>query len=246
MSAPVIELDAVGRASLASILSDVPETATTIARLRADRCRVWSCGDTVLVSCDSLAPGEPMAFGNDAAAILAMLAEVPGWRAVDVAPRAADALAALLAEHGIAVQPVADIYFATGDAPEVEPRAEARMLGGRDADLLDASREAFAAIDPSLGEPLHIAAGAIVNGALVSLCAVNALTHRHANLAVATLPDWRNRGFATAAAALVTAGVVRTRRRALWSCAETNLPSLAIARALGYQESSRRTLLVRE
>ncbi|MGI9254012.1 MAG: GNAT family N-acetyltransferase [Thermomicrobiales bacterium] len=141
---------------------------------------------------------------------------------------------------------VPDIYLTTRDAPAVPDAPPARLLRSADAPALEAVRGAFAAIDPAMGHPFKVGAAAFADDRIVSIAAITAMTPRYANISVATLPEWRDRGHATAAAAILTAGIAATKRIALWSCSETNGPSLAIARGLGFEEVTQRTFLVRE
>ncbi len=88
-------------------------------------------------------------------------------------------------------------------------------------------------------EPM--AAGAVVDGRLVGLAHVSAITERHANIGVSTLEPWRGRGFATAAASIVARVVSETGRTPVWSAGEGNTASLRVAAKVGFEEVSRRT-----
>ena len=57
-----------------------------------------------------------------------------------------------------------------------------------------------------------VAAGALVDGGLVALACTTARTEKHADLGVVTLEGWRGRGLATACAALVADGILRSGR----------------------------------
>ncbi len=59
-----------------------------------------------------------------------------------------------------------------------------------------------------------------------------------------THETFRGQGYATAAAALVIEEVRKRGRTPVWSCGAHNEPSLAIARKLGFRETSRRLYLI--
>jgi RimJ/RimL family protein N-acetyltransferase len=240
------ELDAVGRAALAALLPDTPENVISNHLLKTGNCRVWSERDCVLLESEQYAPGEPHLIGSEVSSLLALLRERPEWRAANIDPRIASAMSEELAAIGIAVQLVEDRYFNRADAPDVPAAPEARLLRSADAATLARAREAFAGFDPALGAPWTIGAGSFDGDEIVSLAAVTAQTPRYANISAVTLPEWRDKGHATAAAAVLSGAIVRGKRKALWSCAESNGPSLAIAEALGFTEATTRTYLVRE
>lgn len=242
----VTELDAVGRAALATLLPDTPENVISRALLQTGRCRAWRALDAVSIESETAAPSEPHLVGSDPGSLLELLRARPDWRAASVDPRAASAVAEALAGDGLAVRRVEDIYFITGDAPEPPPGPGARLLRSADSDVLAAALPAFAVLDPALGQPWTIGAASYAGDRMASLAAVTAQTPKFANISVVTLPELRNRGHATAAAAALAAAIVRGKRKALWSCAEKNVPSLAIARALGFTEAARRVYLVRD
>jgi predicted GNAT family acetyltransferase len=89
-----------------------------------------------------------------------------------------------------------------------------------------------------------IAAAAILDREIVALCHTTARTVQYADLGVATLPAWRNRGLASATAALVASEVQSAGQTPVWSTRATNLASLRVARKLGFQEVSRRIYLI--
>jgi predicted GNAT family acetyltransferase len=61
---------------------------------------------------------------------------------------------------------------------------------------------------------------------------------------VATLPAYRRRGFATAAAALVATAIQAGGRIPVWSCGETNQASLRVATNLGFEPVLRRVYII--
>lgn len=246
MSEDVRVLETVERAAFAALLPDTPESLITKSLLAEGQLRLLACADAVLATESPLEPEEPMAFGSNPAAIVATLQACGSWAAVSVVPRAADEVARLLmSEHGVTTRRVIDRYLVRGNDPALSPPANARLLAKADAPLLEASYEAFEAVLPGIMRETPIRAATIIDGHIVSMGVVNARTQRHANVAVATLPDWRGNGYGTAVAEVAVHAVLQTKRRAVWSSAETNVPSLAIARHLGFEDTTERVYLIR-
>jgi RimJ/RimL family protein N-acetyltransferase len=239
------EVDAVGRAALFTLLPDAPENVISLHVLHTGRCRVWGERDCVLIESD-FALGEPHLIGSVTDSIVALLQERPEWTAANVASKIAGPVADALEGLGMALHQTPDIYLATATPPTLRVGHPARLLRAADAELVAEAMDKFAALDPALGQPGLIAAGSFDGDKLVSMAAITARTERFANVSAVTLQDWRGQGYATAAAAVLTAAVAGTRRQALWSCAESNTASLAIANALGYREIARRVYLVRD
>lgn len=246
MSDEVRVLESVERSAFAALLPDTPESLITKSLLAEGALRLLACADAVLATASPLEPDEPMAFGSNPAAIVATLHAAPDWRAVSVVPRAADEVARLLHESGVNTRAVRDIYFSRGPEPAVTPPANARLLNRNDSLLLAAHQTALDAVLPGITRESPIRAATIIDGAIVSFGSVNARTARHANLAVATLPEWRGNGYGTAVAMVLAHAVLQTKRRPVWSSAETNLPSLAIARRLAFEETTERVYLIRD
>jgi GNAT superfamily N-acetyltransferase len=89
------------------------------------------------------------------------------------------------------------------------------------------------------------AAAAIVDDEFVALAHTTARSDRYADIGVATLPAWRNRGLASATAALVAREVQSAGQTPVWSTGATNKASLRVARKLGFIEVARRRYLIR-
>jgi predicted GNAT family acetyltransferase len=89
-------------------------------------------------------------------------------------------------------------------------------------------------------------AGVVKNGLLVSVAYTFAQTELHADVGVVTRDDWRGQGLATMCAALMCQAVQDRGRTPVWSTGGTNLPSLQVARKLGFREVSRRVYLIPE
>jgi len=91
-----------------------------------------------------------------------------------------------------------------------------------------------------------VVAGAVVEGRVVAIAHTSGHSRRHADIGVFTHPDWRGRGLATAAAALVARQVQAAGQTLVWSAGEDNVASLRVAHKLGFAEVSRRTYVILE
>lgn len=237
------------RETLADALGDTPETVISVHALRRGYCRAYANEAASIVQWDEQ-PGEPVGFGDDAAALWDLLQSVDGWFCVEVTPGCAAALGPLIAaETGRRVRYYGAIYYTlTVPAAHFHDTA-VRLLAVADLPLLDAApREiqgaGFGGTRGLLEEGM--VAGAIVDGALVAIAHTSALTPRHVDIGVATLEGWRGRGFATAAASLVAQQVQATGRTSVCSTGEDNVASRRVAERLGFVEVGRRMYVIVE
>lgn len=230
---------------LADALGDTPETVISHHLLTTGACRAWYAGDVrqpraVAVQADAF-PAEPTVFGESAAAIDRLLPHLEGWTSINVPAVHARELErpVAIAAGTLSFSTLEDVYHVLdGPLAEVEPHADVRLLTPEDAALL----EGMSQLAGDVGET--IVAAAIVEGEIVSLAHTFAWSPRYVDLGVTTHEDWRGRGLATSAAALVAAEVFRRGRVPVWSCGASNEPSLRIARRLGFRETSRRLYLI--
>lgn len=240
--------------ALADALGDSPETVIAGHVLRRGFARAHVVGTATRFSAaivENLAfcPDEPIGFGADPDALWALLRSLRGWSCVNVPPAiAADVGRLVTAATGQPVRYLDDLYHVL-DRPAARVRHEAvRLLGPEDARLLEAAPpDVRGAGYRSALELLTegIAAAAVVAGGVVAIAHTAARSERHADLGVATLPAWRDRGFATAAAALVAERVGAAGQRPVWSTGATNAASVRVARKLGFIEVARRTYVIR-
>ena len=84
------------------------------------------------------------------------------------------------------------------------------------------------------------AAGAVVDGQLVSVAFTSARAGRHSEVGVVTTEPWRGRGFSTSAAALICAYIQSAGQTAVWSTSKDNVASRRVGDKLGFVEVSRR------
>ena len=89
-------------------------------------------------------------------------------------------------------------------------------------------------------------AGAVVNGQLVAVAYVGALTRHYGEITIHTTPDSRNQGLSSASASLVAAHLQQQGRTPVWYTGADNGPSLRVARKLGFEEVSRPIYVIKE
>jgi len=77
---------------------------------------------------------------------------------------------------------------------------------------------------------------ALVDGEAVSIASIFTESERYADLAVATHPAFRGKGYSTAAAHALCQNVLAKGRVPVWNTSTDNLASIAISRKLGFRE----------
>jgi hypothetical protein len=251
---PAVELDSAGCAVLAGALGDTPETVISVHQLRRGLCRALVLGPPERPQAAMLQlradPAEPTGFGDDPAGLWRLLRELDGWTCVNVPLALGSPLAEqIAAETGRTCRLHEDVYHVLTRPAIPRPQPDVRRLTAEDLPLLEAA-------EPDLGPPgwnwggattllsMGIVAGAVADGRLVAITHTGAVSERHADVGVATLPAWQGRGLATAAAALVCAGIQATGRTPVWSAGAGNQASLRVARKLGFVEVLRRVYVI--
>ncbi|MFM9108395.1 MAG: GNAT family N-acetyltransferase [Chloroflexota bacterium] len=249
---------------LADALGESPETVMSIHRLRRGLARAWAAGDPVAAPAaavvqGTLLPDEPHVFGEDAAAIAALLREVPGWVCVNAPAAVAPALARIIERdtgRPCALGP--EVYLTL---PEPEPAAAtaaaaqhgpapARLLGPADLPLLEAATIPLGMAGWRFGDAARLLAEGIAAGAaegedLLAVAFTSALGERFAEIGVVTREDARGRGLAGAGAAIVRDALLAAGVAPVWSTSADNAASLRVAARLGFREVSRRVYVCR-
>ncbi len=240
---------------LLAMLVENPETVISIHLLTRGNCNVYISGDhrlrPVAVLQAKELPSEPIAFGSDANAIWQELVHVKGWQCIlvdkEVALQLGETISSQLKTR---VSFLDDVYHVPQEQVLPFENESVRRLMPEDLTLLETlPREAqpigfWGDLQTSLREGL--VAGAIVEGKVVATCFVAARGHRYVDIGVYVLENYRRRGLATAAASFVTRSVESDRLIPVWSCGSHNLPSLKLARKLGFVEVSKRTYVIIE
>lgn len=235
---------------LARALGDSPATVIPLHQLHTHQATAWYSGPPAAPHALVIqANPEPTAFGNDAAAVYAILQQLPHWFCVECAAELAKDLQNHLMAAGRPSVLYADIYYTLrgplGTLPP--PVLPVRLLTSDDLPVwLDAPPEfhnlGFATPQAVLEQGW--AAGAFAGGKLVALAHTSALSPTYADVGVYTDPVWRGRKLATAVAELVMEQVCVQGRTPLWSTGEDNHASRRIAHKLGLEECLRRTYVI--
>ena len=240
---------------VADVLGDTPETAIPTHLLRQGLADAYVCGsstkfDAVIVQSRSLLH-EPWCFGDDPHAACKLLSQISGWSGRGISPNVhvnlAGPLSTLIQQEGhFRVRRYGDLYHTLIGRLHSFSVREVRPLDMGDADLLSTShtdphRLGFNTFEDLLTD--GVAAGAVVNGKLVSLAHTNAVTAGYGDIGVATDDEWRGMGLATASACIVARHLLERGKTPVWSTGEDNMPSLRVATKLGFTEESRRVYL---
>ena len=234
---------------LAGTLPDSPQTVITISQLRRGLAQAYVVGNEMdwetAVIFDPGQPGEPTAFGRNAAQIAEVMADLPDWFCVNVAADLAPQVGPFLApKMGCPVRYYGDIYHTLTVPPPSFSQPAVCRLTAADLPLLQAAPDMIRGHDPARMLAEMCAAGAVVDGRIVAIAQNYALSDRYGDIGVTTLPDFRGQGLAAAAAALVARALQRNGRVPVWSCGEDNYASLRVAEKLGFQYDSRRTYII--
>lgn len=233
---------------LAAALGESPETVISHHLLTSRLCDAWVVGDVrqpraVIVQAHAF-PEEPIIHGFSAPDIARIIPYVPDWVTFSTPLNLVSALERPVTrtKDATSLRTVVDVYHVLdGPITEVPPHEHVRLLTDEDLALTIAVDELQqnSAYKPVIG-------AAVIEGELVSIAHTFAWSPLYVDIGVTTHESYRNQGMATAAAAMVIAEVKRRGRVPVWSCGIDNLPSLQIARKLGFRETSRRLYLIPE
>jgi RimJ/RimL family protein N-acetyltransferase len=240
---------------LLTTLPENPETVICIHLLTRGDCNVSMSRDrrlglTAVLQSKAL-PAEPVGFGSDANALWQELSKVRSWQCILADGEVAPALGEIISSQ--LKTPVCfldDIYHVPRGQVLSFENESVRRLVPHDLPLLEVlPRDAqpigfWGDLRTSLRKGL--VAGAIVEGKIVATSFVAARGQRYADIGVYALENHRRRGLATAAASAVARSVQSDGLVPVWGCGSHNLPSLKLARKLGFVEVSRRTYVIIE
>jgi hypothetical protein len=231
---------------LAAALGDSPETVISHHLLTTRACNAWCVGDVrqpraIVVQAHAF-PAEPTMFGESADDIARIIPFVRDWTTFCVPAAHARGLERPIANavRTGALSTLEDVYHVLdGELPDIEPNPDVRLLTADDAELL-----AGMPVHAEIANDGAIIAAAILEGEVVSLAHTFAWSPLYVDIGVTTHEDWRNHGYATSAAFLVTREIRTRGRTPVWSCGSHNEPSLRVAARLGFRETSRRVYII--
>ncbi|MYB96270.1 GNAT family N-acetyltransferase [Candidatus Poribacteria bacterium] len=237
---------------LSDVIGDTPTTVISASRLKQGACSAYVVGTlpdvTAALVFDAYCPDEPSGFGTDAEALWQLLKATDGWSCINVDTSCATSLGALIeADRDTTIRYYGDVYHALLKPVHCYPNKVVRLLTPEDGTRL---AKAPAEVQGN-GYKTHtkmitdgIAAGAIVDNNIVAIAHTYAENNLHADIGVSTIETWREKGFATAAAALVAQEIQARGKVPVWSCGEDNIASLRVAQKLGFTEVGRRTYVI--
>lgn len=247
------EDDAAGLVAIARFIGERPETLMSLEQARRGRCRLTLRGELAALEAVAVQPaafpGDVSLYGDDLAAVWALLQQLEGWRAADVAPAQARPLAEWL---GWAQRrPVVfsrELFFTLDDPAPAFPHPAVRLLTAADLPLLEAATAPLGMGDWRFGSAAAllaegVVAGAVLDDAVAAVAFTAAQGARYADVGVATRSAAHGRGLATAAAALVCAAVQAGGRIPVWGASADNAASLRVAAKLGFHEVGQRVYL---
>jgi GNAT superfamily N-acetyltransferase len=237
---------------LIDALGDTPQTVIPCHQLRRGlaRCRVAGnlpdFAAAVVQSIDN--PKEPSGFGRDPAALWRLLRDLPGWECISVTAALAEPLRRLVeSERGVPARLYGDVYHVLTRTAAVYEHPWVRQLTVADLPLIAAAPTEVQGTNWGSARVMveeGFAAAAVVDGRLVAIAQVGALTARHADIGVATLDLYRRQGLSSAAASLVANWAQANGRIPVWSTGEDNIASLRVAQKLGFVEVARRLYVI--
>ncbi len=237
---------------LANALGDTAETVDSVHSLRRERCKAYVAGNPSRFDGAILQPNdwptEPEGFGADPQVLWNLLKSVRGWTCVLVDSECAPILEKIIErEMGVRLRYLEAVYHVLTKPVSAFHNETVRQLALADLELLQSAPSEFS--DSLWGSPRAllsegIVACAIVSEKIVASAFTAARSERYADIGVYTHKDFRCRGFATAAASIVARRVQEAGQTPAWGAGEDNIPSLQVARKLGFNEVSRRTYVI--
>ena len=242
--------------ALADALGEGPDRVISVARLQQKQCRAYVLGDpehfeAVIVE-DYLAPEEPAGYGQSAAALWELLRTVPDWTCINVATEVAAELGTMIqVAKGRNIRYYSDVYYSLTEPlsdtlPHTAAAGVVRQLTADDHLLLVDSpvelREHLGDLRGLITERAVVTA--LDEGTIVAIAQVYAESEEYADIGVFTLEAWRNRGLATAAAAILIQGIQAAGKIPAWSTGEDNHASMKVAEKLGFTKQGQRTYVI--
>ncbi|RKU31689.1 hypothetical protein C6497_01335 [Candidatus Poribacteria bacterium] len=237
---------------LADCLEDKPITVIPLSRLKTGMCSVYTSGVlpsfSAVVIFDRYCPDELMGFGHDVNAMWNLLKSKQGWSCICVETEHAESLGNLIKKTtNFSVRYYGDIYHTLEQPVRYIRNESVRKLTLQDIKIIkrapkEIQGNGYLTIKSMLTD--GIVAGAIVDNHLVSIAHTYAETNRYTDIGVYTIYQFRTKGFAIAAASLVSKEIQANGKIPVWSCGEDNYASLKVAQKIGFTEVDRRIYVI--
>lgn len=247
------ELNQAERHHLMSVIGEAPDRLMSQEQLRRGLCRAYVLGPLehpmAAAVQPSAFPGDVSLYGNDAQAIFALLRQLEGWMAADIAAAQARPVAEWLGWATRRKVTFSREHYFTLESPVpsfTDPTV--RMLGEADLPLLEVATEPLGMGDWRFGSAAALlaeglAAGAVIKGELVAVAFTAAAGERYEDVGIVTREDARGKGLATSAASLVCAAIQEGGRVPVWGTSAENRASQRVAAKLGFREVAQRVYL---
>jgi len=216
---------------LAKALPDIPRWIETRSMLLSGRCEVRglkSAGETVFIVL-SHETGLMVVVGRPDLQEIAACSEL-GCETVLTTVENAGYVSRALPEW----RAVSALLHLPGDKPLPAPDTETRLISIKDLEGIGALPETL--IDELVLASRHSpVAAAFADGLPVSFCYAASLTEGLWDVSIDTLEPYRKRGFAEAAVIFMIDHMKKGGRVPVWGAEEWNLPSINLAKKLGFE-----------
>lgn len=193
-------------------------------------------------------PDEPFAIGEDAEAIWKLLQRVRGWYCVNVRMDLGPSVARVLErELSLSTKLHGDVYFLLQQPAVSYHHPAVKLLTAADAPLIDRAPPelrggGYVSTVQMVTE--GIAAGAVLDGRLVSIMVMSGYSERYADIGGHTLEPWRDQGLGSAELYMVSREAQARGLTPVWSTGEDNSQSQRVARKVGFHEFGRRSYVI--
>ena len=247
-----MRLDTKGSTELAKVLAEDPFTFGIRFLLKRGIAETFILGEpenfAAAVVKQPWVPDEPFAIGEDAEAIWKLLQRVPGWYCVNVRVDLGPSVARVLErELGLSTNLHGDVYFTLQQPAASHHHPAVRLLASIDGPLIDRAPPELRGGGYSSTVQMvteGIAAGAVLDGRLVSIMVMSAYSERYADIGGHTLEPWRDQGLGSAELYLVSREAQARGLTPVWSTGEDNSQSQRVARKVGFHEFGRRSYVI--
>ncbi len=247
-----MRLDTKSSTELARVLADDPFTFGIRFLLKRGIAEVFILGKpenfVAVVVKPPWVSDEPFAIGTDAEAIWKLLQRVRGWYCVNVRVDLGPSVARVLErELGLSTNIHGDVYFILQQPAVSHHHPAVRLLTSADAPLIDRAPPELRGGGYSSTVQMvteGIAAGAVLDGRLVSIMVMSAYSERYADIGGHTLEPWRDQGLGSAELYLVSQEAQARGLTPVWSTGEDNSQSQRVARKVGFHEFGSRSYVI--
>ncbi len=235
-------------ARIAERQGDHPHLVIPFHALMSGRCETWASGNSIIIRASYIAD-EPFVYGDDVEGIAECLATLNDWTMVTVDPDIATPLASVLSSRlGIPFFLNSDNYFAQSSPRASDTNEGLRQLSLADADLLACCPRQIQGGNREWAERLlteGLAIAAFEGDQIVCVMHAYCITPRFADVSANTLPEYRRKGYARRAGAMLCDLIRKRERIPTWSTSGENVASQELAGNLGFERIMTRSYVSR-